>query len=79
MAKWRFGAQYRVDDYSVKAVKAAQAISGQSMHRRSIAAFLGCFAVVGLSVAAPVHAASTLETVKTRGEVQCGVNTGLAG
>ena len=35
--------------------------------------------VLWLAVAVPVQASSTLTTVKKRGYVRCGVNTGLPG
>ncbi len=35
---------------------------------------------VTLAVAAvPVHAGKTIDTIKSRGQLSCGVNTGLAG
>ena len=36
-------------------------------------------AALGAVVAAPAHAGKTLDAVKARGQVVCGVNTGLAG
>lgn len=36
-------------------------------------------ATVGSLLAAPVHAGKTLDSIKSRGQVVCGVNTGLAG
>ena len=36
-------------------------------------------ATVGALLAAPVHAGKTLDAIKARGQVICGVNTGLAG
>ncbi|MFV0386893.1 amino acid ABC transporter substrate-binding protein [Paracoccus sp. (in: a-proteobacteria)] len=42
-----------------------------------IAVFIGCFTVAGL--AASVSVADTLADVKARGELNCGVNTGLVG
>jgi general L-amino acid transport system substrate-binding protein len=36
-------------------------------------------AVAGLLAAAPAHAGKTLDAIKSRGQLVCGVNTGLAG
>lgn len=36
-------------------------------------------ATLGTLVAAPAHAGKTLDAIKARGQVVCGVNTGLAG
>ena len=36
-------------------------------------------AVLGAVIAAPAHAGKTLDGIKARGQVICGVNTGLAG
>ena len=36
-------------------------------------------AVLGAVLAAPAHAGKTLDGIKARGQVICGVNTGLAG
>ncbi len=36
-------------------------------------------ATVGATVALPAHAGKTLDAIKARGQVVCGVNTGLAG
>ena len=36
-------------------------------------------ATVGAMIAAPAHAGKTLDAIKARGQVICGVNTGLAG
>ncbi|MEO5881504.1 MAG: transporter substrate-binding domain-containing protein, partial [Caldimonas sp.] len=36
-------------------------------------------ATMGLLVALPAHAGKTLDQIKQRGQVICGVNTGLAG
>ena len=38
-----------------------------------------CAAALGLAMAGQASAASTLETVKARGKLICGVNTGLLG
>lgn len=37
------------------------------------------FTTLSILLAAPVHAGKTLDTVKSRGQLVCGVNTGLAG
>ena len=37
------------------------------------------FAAVGTLLAVPAHAGKTLDTIKSRGQLVCGVNTGLAG
>ncbi|MEO8855790.1 MAG: amino acid ABC transporter substrate-binding protein [Burkholderiaceae bacterium] len=37
------------------------------------------FATIGALAAAPAHAGKTLDAIKARGQVICGVNTGLAG
>ena len=36
-------------------------------------------AVIGATLAVPAHAGKTLDAIKARGQVVCGVNTGLAG
>lgn len=36
-------------------------------------------ATLGAVMAAPAHAGKTLDAIKARGQVVCGVNTGLAG
>ena len=36
-------------------------------------------AILGAALAAPAHAGKTLDAIKARGQVICGVNTGLAG
>ena len=40
---------------------------------------LSVSAAVGLFAALPAHAGKTLDQIKQRGQVICGVNTGLAG
>jgi len=40
---------------------------------------LGAAIVVGTLAAAPAHAGKNLDTIKQRGQLVCGVNTGLAG
>ncbi|HEU0202420.1 MAG TPA: amino acid ABC transporter substrate-binding protein [Burkholderiaceae bacterium] len=40
---------------------------------------LGCMAAAALLAAAPAHAGKTLEAIKARGQLICGVHTGLAG
>src|SRR5437762_10518614 len=42
---------------------------------KAAAALLG----IGILGALPVHAGKTLDAIKSRGQVVCGVNTGLAG
>ncbi len=50
--------------------------SASTLHRTLLAAGLSV-AVMGLSL--PAHAGKTVEAIKQRGQVVCGVNTGLAG
>ena len=38
-----------------------------------------CIATVAAVAAAPAHAGKTLDGIKSRGQIVCGVNTGLAG
>jgi general L-amino acid transport system substrate-binding protein len=40
---------------------------------------LGAIVAAGVLAAAPAHAGKTLDTIKQRGQLVCGVNTGLAG
>jgi general L-amino acid transport system substrate-binding protein len=42
-------------------------------------ALLGSAAIAAAAVATPAHAGKTLDAIKARGAVVCGVNTGLAG
>lgn len=50
--------------------------SSSTLHRTLLAAGLSV-AVMGLSL--PAHAGKTVDAIKQRGQVVCGVNTGLAG
>jgi general L-amino acid transport system substrate-binding protein len=50
--------------------------SASTLHRTLLAAGLSV-AVMGLSL--PAHAGKTVDAIKQRGQVVCGVNTGLAG
>jgi general L-amino acid transport system substrate-binding protein len=49
------------------------------MNKTSIKALLGSAAIAAAAVATPAHAGKTLDAIKARGAVVCGVNTGLAG
>ncbi len=49
------------------------------MKRTAASALVSTAAVLGALVSAPAHAGKTLDAVKARGQVVCGVNTGLAG
>ena len=40
---------------------------------------LGAAVAVGTLAALPAHAGKTIDTIKQRGQLVCGVNTGLAG
>ena len=40
---------------------------------------LGALVAAGAMTAVPAHAGKTLDAIKTRGQLICGVNTGLAG
>ena len=49
------------------------------MIKTSMKALLGSAAIAAAAVATPAHAGKTLDAIKARGAVVCGVNTGLAG
>ena len=50
------------------------------MHRKSFVKWIGGAAVLlTAAIALPAHAGKTLDAIKQRGAVVCGVNTGLAG
>jgi len=49
------------------------------MHSNKLKAMVAMVATVGAVMAAPAHAGKTLDGVKARGQVVCGVHTGLAG
>ncbi len=49
------------------------------MNKTSVKALLGSAAIAAAAVATPAHAGKTLDAIKARGAVVCGVNTGLAG
>ena len=49
------------------------------MNKTAIKALLGSAAIAAAAVATPAHAGKTLDAIKARGAVVCGVNTGLAG
>jgi general L-amino acid transport system substrate-binding protein len=51
----------------------------QSMFKQANKWVLGGLAAVAALAAAPAHAGKTLDTIKQRGSLICGVNTGLAG
>jgi general L-amino acid transport system substrate-binding protein len=49
------------------------------MKSTTIKALLGSAVIAAAAVATPAHAGKTLDAIKARGAVVCGVNTGLAG
>ena len=49
------------------------------MKFQTIKTLAAVFAVAGATIALPAHAGKTLDGIKARGQVVCGVNTGLAG
>ncbi|MCU0765492.1 MAG: transporter substrate-binding domain-containing protein, partial [Burkholderiaceae bacterium] len=49
------------------------------MKRTFVKSLLAATAVAAAAVAAPAHAGKTLDAIKQRGQLVCGVNTGLAG
>lgn len=49
------------------------------MKRTFVKALLAATAVAAAAVTAPAHAGKTLDAIKSRGQLVCGVNTGLAG
>ena len=49
------------------------------MHASKLKIMTAMVATLGAIVAAPAHAGKTLDGIKARGQVVCGVNTGLAG
>jgi general L-amino acid transport system substrate-binding protein len=49
------------------------------MKKTSLSALLGSALLAAAAVATPAHAGKTLDAIKARGEIICGVNTGLAG
>jgi len=49
------------------------------MKRTLVKTLLGATVVAAAAVTAPAHAGKTLDAIKARGAVVCGVNTGLAG
>lgn len=49
------------------------------MHSNKLKAMVAVVATIGAVLAAPAHAGKTLDGVKARGQVVCGVHTGLAG
>ena len=49
------------------------------MKRTFVKSLLAATAVAAAAVTAPAHAGKTLDAIKARGQLVCGVNTGLAG
>ncbi|NDP37759.1 MAG: amino acid ABC transporter substrate-binding protein [Rhodoferax sp.] len=49
------------------------------MHLNKLQTLAAVVATLGAFMAAPAHAGKTLDGIKARGQVVCGVNTGLAG
>ena len=49
------------------------------MLKSKMPAAIGAMAAAALIGAAPAHAGKTLDAIKSRGQLVCGVNTGLAG
>ena len=49
------------------------------MHIKTLKSLALVAAAMGAVLAAPAHAGKTLDAIKARGQVVCGVNTGLAG
>jgi general L-amino acid transport system substrate-binding protein len=49
------------------------------MKRTFVKTLLAATAVAAAAVTAPAHAGKTLDAIKARGQLVCGVNTGLAG
>src|SRR5690606_29704339 len=49
------------------------------MNKSPLRIVAACLAAVAAFAAAPAHAGKTLDGIKSRGQVVCGVNTGLAG
>jgi len=49
------------------------------MNKRFVKSLLAATAVAAAAVTAPAHAGKTLDSIKARGQLICGVNTGLAG
>ena len=49
------------------------------MHLRKVHTLTAVVATLAALMVAPVHAGKTLDGIKARGQVVCGVNTGLAG
>ncbi|MCS7101565.1 MAG: amino acid ABC transporter substrate-binding protein, partial [Burkholderiaceae bacterium] len=49
------------------------------MNRNLLRAALSAAAAATALAAAPAHAGKTLDAIKQRGQLICGVNTGLAG
>ncbi len=49
------------------------------MNKGHVKALLAATAVAAAAVVAPAHAGKTLDSIKQRGQLVCGVNTGLAG
>ena len=49
------------------------------MKSYKLKALLAIVGAIGAVLVAPAHAGKTLDGVKARGQVVCGVNTGLAG
>lgn len=49
------------------------------MHLNQVKTIAAAIAMLGTLAAAPAHAGKTLDTIKSRGQIVCGVHTGLAG
>src|SRR5665811_723279 len=49
------------------------------MHLSKLKTLTAVLATLGVFMTAPAHAGKTLDGIKARGQVVCGVNTGLAG
>src|SRR5512147_1020929 len=49
------------------------------MNKILLKSMLAATAVAAAAVATPAHAGKTLDAIKQRGQLVCGVNTGLAG
>ncbi|MDD5334219.1 MAG: amino acid ABC transporter substrate-binding protein [Rhodoferax sp.] len=49
------------------------------MHSNKLKTMVAMVAAIGAVMAAPAHAGKTLDGIKARGQVVCGVNAGLAG
>lgn len=49
------------------------------MHLNQVKTVAAAIAMLGTLAATPAHAGKTLDTIKSRGQIVCGVHTGLAG